>query len=208
MTAPSRAGWTTATTPATSHRTVDSSCPTGPIPRRARCRPFSTAAARRREPGSWSASGDAGPAWREHRHEWDDSAFDPSLLADETTRVGALEEHPARGAAALGIRRLGPRATEAHARSPRLHDRTSVGQVDSGTRSLKSRHAPPARNPMAHPSPTSRRSPETGPASTGATGSPRSARRPFATARPVFLRPSPGARGHRTPRHRRPTDGR
>ncbi|HXQ75210.1 MAG TPA: phosphatidate cytidylyltransferase [Acidimicrobiales bacterium] len=44
--------------------------------------------------GSWSASGDAGPAWREHRHEWDDSAFDPSLLADETTRVGAMEEVP------------------------------------------------------------------------------------------------------------------
>ncbi len=46
------------------------------------------------DPGSWSASGDAGPAWREHRHEWDDSAFDPSLLADETTRVGAMEEVP------------------------------------------------------------------------------------------------------------------
>ncbi|HVC70729.1 MAG TPA: phosphatidate cytidylyltransferase [Acidimicrobiales bacterium] len=46
------------------------------------------------EQGTWSASGDAGPAWREHRHEWDDSAFDPSLLADETTRVGALEEVP------------------------------------------------------------------------------------------------------------------
>ncbi len=46
------------------------------------------------EQGDWSASGDAGPAWREHRHEWDDSSFDPSLLADETTRVGALEETP------------------------------------------------------------------------------------------------------------------
>jgi len=46
------------------------------------------------EQGSWSATGDAGPAWREHRHEWDESAFDPSLLADKTTRVGALEEVP------------------------------------------------------------------------------------------------------------------
>jgi len=46
------------------------------------------------EKGAWSASGDAGPAWREHQHEWDESAFDPSLLADETTRVGALEEVP------------------------------------------------------------------------------------------------------------------
>jgi len=42
----------------------------------------------------WSAAGDTGPAWREHSHEWDDSSFDPSLLADEETRVGALEETP------------------------------------------------------------------------------------------------------------------
>jgi len=44
--------------------------------------------------GSWSAAGDTGPAWREHQHEWDDSSFDPSLLADDETRVGALEETP------------------------------------------------------------------------------------------------------------------
>jgi phosphatidate cytidylyltransferase len=42
----------------------------------------------------WSAAGDTGPAWREHSHEWDDSGFDPSLLADDETRVGALEETP------------------------------------------------------------------------------------------------------------------
>ena len=42
----------------------------------------------------WSAAGDTGPAWREHQHEWDDSGFDPSLLADDDTRVGALEETP------------------------------------------------------------------------------------------------------------------
>ncbi len=42
----------------------------------------------------WTAAGDTGPAWREHSHEWDDSSFDPSLLADEETRVGALEETP------------------------------------------------------------------------------------------------------------------
>ncbi|MGD0379352.1 MAG: phosphatidate cytidylyltransferase [Acidimicrobiales bacterium] len=42
----------------------------------------------------WSAAGDTGPAWREHSHEWDDSTFDPSLLADDETRVGALEETP------------------------------------------------------------------------------------------------------------------
>ena len=53
----------------------------------------------------WSAAGDTGPAWREHSHEWDDSSFDPSLLADDETRVGALEETPARGTPALGVRR-------------------------------------------------------------------------------------------------------
>ncbi len=42
----------------------------------------------------WSAAGDTGPAWREQSHEWDDSTFDPSLLADDETRVGALEETP------------------------------------------------------------------------------------------------------------------
>ncbi|MGA2521808.1 MAG: phosphatidate cytidylyltransferase [Acidimicrobiales bacterium] len=44
--------------------------------------------------GAWSASGDTGPAWREHSHEWEESGFDPSLLADDETRVGALEETP------------------------------------------------------------------------------------------------------------------
>ena len=46
------------------------------------------------EEEAWSAHGDTGPAWREHEHEWDDSGFDPSLLADDETRVGALEETP------------------------------------------------------------------------------------------------------------------
>jgi len=44
--------------------------------------------------GVWAASGDTGPVWREHHHEWDDSSFEPSLLADDQTRVGALEETP------------------------------------------------------------------------------------------------------------------
>jgi phosphatidate cytidylyltransferase len=44
--------------------------------------------------GQWAAAGDTGPAWREHQHEWEGSGFDPSLLADEETRVGALEETP------------------------------------------------------------------------------------------------------------------
>ncbi len=35
-----------------------------------------------------------GPSWREHEHEWDDIAFEPSLLADDDTRVGAMEDRP------------------------------------------------------------------------------------------------------------------
>ncbi len=42
----------------------------------------------------WSVSGDTGPAWREHAHEWDDAAFEPALLANDETRVGAIEESP------------------------------------------------------------------------------------------------------------------
>ncbi|MDA8267825.1 MAG: phosphatidate cytidylyltransferase [Actinomycetota bacterium] len=38
----------------------------------------------------WSAVLGGGPAWREHPHEWEDVSFEPSLLADEGTRVGVL----------------------------------------------------------------------------------------------------------------------
>ncbi|HEY5252901.1 MAG TPA: phosphatidate cytidylyltransferase [Acidimicrobiales bacterium] len=71
------------------------------------------------DPGSWSASGDAGPAWREHRHEWDDSAFDPSLLADETTRVGAMEEVPLEERQPWEFDDLGPSSAGAAPRDPR-----------------------------------------------------------------------------------------
>ncbi|HYA69371.1 MAG TPA: phosphatidate cytidylyltransferase, partial [Acidimicrobiales bacterium] len=47
---------------------------------------------RRGEDDSARSAGDAGPAWREHSHEWDEAAFEPSLLADEETRVGALDD--------------------------------------------------------------------------------------------------------------------
>jgi len=36
-------------------------------------------------------AGVAGPAWREHSHEWEDESFEPALLADDETRVGALD---------------------------------------------------------------------------------------------------------------------
>ncbi|MGH9029845.1 MAG: phosphatidate cytidylyltransferase [Acidimicrobiales bacterium] len=35
-----------------------------------------------------------GPSWKEHDQDWDQANFDPSLLADDDTRVGALEERP------------------------------------------------------------------------------------------------------------------
>ncbi len=40
----------------------------------------------------WASSG--GPSWREHDHEWDEGGFEPSLLGDEDTRLGALDETP------------------------------------------------------------------------------------------------------------------
>jgi len=35
-----------------------------------------------------------GPSWREHDHEWEDGGFEPSLLADDETRLGALDDVP------------------------------------------------------------------------------------------------------------------
>lgn len=37
---------------------------------------------------------DTGPVWREHEHEWEDSGFEPGMLADEEAMLGALEETP------------------------------------------------------------------------------------------------------------------
>jgi phosphatidate cytidylyltransferase len=86
------------------------------------------------EQGSWSASGDAGPAWREHRHEWDDSAFDPSLLADETTRVGALEEVPLEERQPWEFDDLGtPPAGTALAGAPSSGTAGGVDSGDAGT---------------------------------------------------------------------------
>lgn len=47
---------------------------------------------RHSEDDSTWLGGDAGPAWREHQHEWDEDSFDPALLADDETRVGALDD--------------------------------------------------------------------------------------------------------------------
>ena len=38
----------------------------------------------------WQRAGDTGPVWREHQHDWADPGFEPSMLADEETRVGEL----------------------------------------------------------------------------------------------------------------------
>jgi CDP-diglyceride synthetase len=35
-----------------------------------------------------------GPSWREHDHEWEEGGFDASLLADDETRLGALDDQP------------------------------------------------------------------------------------------------------------------
>jgi CDP-diglyceride synthetase len=47
------------------------------------------------EEAAWAAFADSGPVWREHEHEWADSGgFEPAMLADDETRVGALDESP------------------------------------------------------------------------------------------------------------------
>ena len=40
------------------------------------------------------AFGDSGPVWREHEHEWDSGSFEPAMLADDQTPLGALDEGP------------------------------------------------------------------------------------------------------------------
>jgi len=40
----------------------------------------------------WTAALGGGPAWREHPHEWDDMVFEPSLLGDSETRLGAIDD--------------------------------------------------------------------------------------------------------------------
>lgn len=59
--------------------------PTGQVP---------AVLARHGDQGEDLGSADSGPVWREHEHEWEDSGFEPAMLADEETRVGALEETP------------------------------------------------------------------------------------------------------------------
>ncbi len=47
------------------------------------------------EDAAWAAFADSGPVWREHEHEWEDTGgFEPAMLADDETRVGALDEAP------------------------------------------------------------------------------------------------------------------
>ncbi len=46
------------------------------------------------EEESWTQLGDPGPSWRTSDREWEDSTFEPSLLADDQTRMGALEDTP------------------------------------------------------------------------------------------------------------------
>jgi phosphatidate cytidylyltransferase len=43
----------------------------------------------------WQRDGDTGPVWRESAQDWEDPGFEPSMLADDETRVGELrtEDH-------------------------------------------------------------------------------------------------------------------
>lgn len=42
------------------------------------------------EADPWSTALGGGPMWREHPHEWEDMSFEPSLLGDEETQLGAM----------------------------------------------------------------------------------------------------------------------
>ncbi len=46
------------------------------------------------EEESWTQLGDSGPSWRTSDREWEDNTFEPALLADDQTRMGALEDTP------------------------------------------------------------------------------------------------------------------
>ena len=106
---PSRAWLPTSCTPSRAHAVVPdmphwTDPPTGQVP--------AVLDRRSDDDGTeaqWSAAGDTGPAWREHSHEWDDSTFDPSLLADDDDPGGRARGDPAGGAPAVGVRRPGHR---------------------------------------------------------------------------------------------------
>ena len=42
------------------------------------------------EADPWSTALGGGPMWREHPHEWEDMSFEPALLGDEETQLGAM----------------------------------------------------------------------------------------------------------------------
>lgn len=152
------------------------------------------------DPGSWSASGDAGPAWREHRHEWDDSAFDPSLLADETTRVGAIQEQPLEERQPWEFDDLGPTpGATSDAGDPWTDVSPSVRlrPDDSDVPTT----APPARNPRVPTETDSESAPPEDPGPrvrVGANGVPSISSSPLReSADPLSPAAIPGARGRR-----------
>ncbi len=150
------------------------------------------------DPGSWSATGDAGPAWREHRHEWDDSGFDPSLLADETTRVGAMEEVPLEERQPWEFDDLGPPTGGAAPRDPWPEPSSGVRLRDASAEYEP--EAPPGRNPGIPPLIEDDVPPESrGPrVRTGGNGVPSISSSPLReTSDPLPQGPMAGARAHR-----------
>ncbi|MHB8595011.1 MAG: phosphatidate cytidylyltransferase [Acidimicrobiales bacterium] len=92
------------------------------------------------EEGLWSGAADTGPSWREHEHEWDDSGFEPSMLADDETRVGALEETPLEERRPWEFDDLSTVRTPE--RTTAWHDTPSVSAGD-GTWDVEAPDAPP-----------------------------------------------------------------
>ena len=65
------------------------SCPTGPSRRPGRCRPSWPAT-----PGDETATGIAGPSWREEESDWvaHDELFEPGVFGEEEVAIGSLDE--------------------------------------------------------------------------------------------------------------------
>jgi phosphatidate cytidylyltransferase len=98
------------------------------------------------EGGSWSASGGTGPTWRERTHEWDEGGFEPAALADESTRVGALDEIPLEARQPWEFEDLGtpPGGTSSVARTPAR--RRAVAEAPNEGSIERSAVASPARS--------------------------------------------------------------
>ncbi len=85
---------------------------------------------------AWSSLPGRGPGWRDENTDWDDSDYQPSMLADDDTKMGALDE--SEGPDPYSLDALGAPEPEREAgRSP--WTRQSSTKAPAGTRGSRSR---------------------------------------------------------------------